>query len=83
MNRYHLPGVLVRQAQELLSRIHGNAPNPDYCFACYCSIADRPGWLAVLRLAHKERRAILCTLFRWQLAVNNHDAGIRDDPETP
>jgi hypothetical protein len=42
-------GVVVRQAQELWSRIDGSALNPgDYCLPPQLArIAGRPGWLAV------------------------------------
>jgi hypothetical protein len=42
-------GVVVRQAQELWSRIDGSAPNPgDYCLPLrHARIAGPPGWLTV------------------------------------
>jgi hypothetical protein len=81
-------GVVVRQAQELWSRIDGSAPNPgDYCLPPrHARIAGRPRMAnRSLCEAHKERRAQFVSrsgCSGGSLPGNNHDAGIRDDPET-
>jgi len=81
--------LVVRQAQELWSRIHGSALNPgDYCLPPrHARIPGRPGMASrSLCEAHKERRVQFVSRSgcpAGSLPGNNHDAGIRDDPETP
>jgi len=81
--------VVVRQAQELSSRIHGSALNPgDYCLPPWARSDRGPAAIAGRSLceAHKERRVQFVSrsgCSAGSLPGNNHDAGIRDDPETP